>query len=86
MVADVAHGAPERRRQRLGIAAAEGREAREGGHGTADGVARNGDVCNKIGTYSVAVLARENRVPFYCCAPLSTFDPRLADGSEIPIE
>ena len=52
----------------------------------ADRIARNGDVCNKIGTYSVAVLARENGVPFYCCAPLSTFDPRLADGSEIPIE
>jgi methylthioribose-1-phosphate isomerase len=52
----------------------------------ADRIARNGDVCNKIGTYSVAVLARENGVPFYCCAPLSTFDPRLADGSQIPIE
>jgi methylthioribose-1-phosphate isomerase len=52
----------------------------------ADRIARNGDVCNKIGTYSVAVLARENGVPFYCCAPLSTFDPTLADGSQIPIE
>ena len=52
----------------------------------ADRIARNGDVCNKIGTYSVAVLARENGVPFYCCAPLSTFDPELADGSQIPIE
>ena len=52
----------------------------------ADRIARNGDVCNKIGTYSVAVLARENGVPFYCCAPLSTFDPTLPDGSHIPIE
>ena len=52
----------------------------------ADRIARNGDVCNKIGTYSVAVLARENGVPFYCCAPLSTFDAELADGSQIPIE
>ncbi len=52
----------------------------------ADRVARNGDVCNKIGTYSVAVLARANGVPFYVVAPLSTFDPTLADGSEIPIE
>ncbi len=52
----------------------------------ADRIARNGDVCNKIGTYGVAVLARENSVPFYCCAPLSTFDPALDDGSQIPIE
>ena len=52
----------------------------------ADRIARNGDVCNKIGTYSVAVLARENGVPFYCVAPLSTFDPALDDGSQIPIE
>ena len=52
----------------------------------ADRIARNGDVCNKIGTYSVAVLAREHGVPFYCVAPLSTFDPSLADGSLIPIE
>lgn len=52
----------------------------------ADRIARNGDVCNKIGTYSVAVLARENGVPFYCVAPLSTFDPELPDGSHIPIE
>lgn len=52
----------------------------------ADRIARNGDVCNKIGTYSVAVLAREHGVPFYCCAPLSTFDPDVPDGSHIPIE
>lgn len=51
-----------------------------------DRIARNGDVCNKIGTYSVAVLAREHGIPFYVVAPLSTFDPELADGSLIPIE
>lgn len=51
-----------------------------------DRIARNGDVCNKIGTYGVAVLARENKVPFYVCAPLSTFDPKLAHGGLIPIE
>ncbi len=52
----------------------------------ADRIARNGDVCNKIGTYSVAILARANEIPFYVVAPLSTFDPELRDGSEIPIE
>jgi methylthioribose-1-phosphate isomerase len=52
----------------------------------ADRIARNGDTANKIGTYSVAVLARENRVPFYVCAPLSTFDAKIPDGSHIPIE
>lgn len=52
----------------------------------ADRIARNGDVCNKIGTYSVAVLARANGVPFYVVAPLSTFDPELASGAQIPIE
>ena len=51
-----------------------------------DRIARNGDVCNKIGTYGVAVLAREHGIPFYVVAPLSTFDPELADGSLIPIE
>jgi len=51
-----------------------------------DRIARNGDVCNKIGTYSVAVLAHEHGIPFYVVAPLSTFDPELADGSLIPIE
>ena len=51
-----------------------------------DRIARNGDVCNKIGTYSVAVLAREHQVPFYVVAPLSTIDPDLADGAGIPIE
>jgi len=52
----------------------------------ADRIARNGDVANKIGTYSVAVLAREHGVPFYVCAPLSTFDPAIERGEQIPIE
>jgi len=52
----------------------------------ADRIAANGDVANKIGTYSVAVLARENGVPFYVAAPISTIDLSLASGSEIPIE
>lgn len=51
-----------------------------------DRIARNGDVCNKIGTYSVAVLAREHGIPFFVVAPLSTFDMTIADGSSIPIE
>ena len=52
----------------------------------ADRIAANGDVANKIGTYSVAVLACENRIPFYVAAPLSTIDLSLATGDEIPIE
>ena len=52
----------------------------------ADRIAANGDVANKIGTYSLSVLARENRVPFYVAAPLSTVDFRLPTGGEIPIE
>ena len=52
----------------------------------ADRIARNGDVANKIGTYGVAILAREHRVPFYVVAPLSTFDPDTPDGASIPIE
>lgn len=51
-----------------------------------DRIARNGDVCNKIGTYSVAVLAKEHGVPFYAVAPLSTFDRELTSGDQIPIE
>jgi methylthioribose-1-phosphate isomerase len=51
-----------------------------------DRIALNGDVCNKIGTYGLAVLAREHQLPFYAVAPLSTFDPRIADGGAIPIE
>jgi methylthioribose-1-phosphate isomerase len=52
----------------------------------ADRVAANGDTANKIGTYSVAVLARENGIPFYVAAPISTFDLSLASGDAIPIE
>jgi len=52
----------------------------------ADRIARNGDAANKIGTYSAAVLAKENKIPFYVAAPLSTFDFSLADGGKIPIE
>jgi methylthioribose-1-phosphate isomerase len=52
----------------------------------ADRIARNGDVANKIGTYSVAVLARENGIPFYVAAPVSTFDLATASGRDIPIE
>ncbi len=52
----------------------------------ADRIAANGDVANKIGTYSVAVLARENQIPFYVAAPLSTIDLSLATGDQIPIE
>ena len=52
----------------------------------ADRIAGNGDVANKIGTYSVAVLAKENGVPFYVAAPISTLDMSLASGKEIPIE
>jgi len=52
----------------------------------ADRIARNGDAANKIGTYSVAVLARHHRLPFYVAAPLSTFDFRLRSGEQIPIE
>jgi methylthioribose-1-phosphate isomerase len=52
----------------------------------ADRIAANGDTANKIGTYSVAVLAHENRIPFYVAAPLSTIDRSLPSGEEIPIE
>src|SRR6184192_2241708 len=52
----------------------------------ADRIAANGDVANKIGTYSVAVLAREHAIPFYVAAPLSTIDLNTPDGSRIPIE
>lgn len=52
----------------------------------ADRIARNGDVVNKIGTYSLSVLARENKVPFYVAAPISTIDVSLRSGKEIPIE
>jgi methylthioribose-1-phosphate isomerase len=52
----------------------------------ADRVAANGDVANKIGTYTVAALAHRHGVPFYVAAPLSTIDPHAADGAAIPIE
>jgi methylthioribose-1-phosphate isomerase len=52
----------------------------------ADRIARNGDFANKIGTYTKAVLAKENGVPFYVAAPVSTFDLRIKDGRSIPIE
>ncbi len=52
----------------------------------ADRIAANGDVANKIGTYTVAVLAKEHNIPFYVAAPISTIDLKLSDGSQIPIE
>jgi methylthioribose-1-phosphate isomerase len=52
----------------------------------ADRIAANGDVANKVGTYTVAVLAKENGIPFYVAAPLSTVDLEATDGSRIPIE
>ena len=52
----------------------------------ADRIASNGDVANKIGTYTLAVLAHENEIPFYVAAPLSTIDLSLASGDKIPIE
>src|SRR5208282_5941525 len=52
----------------------------------ADRIAANGDTANKIGTYSMAVLARENKVPFYVAAPISTLDLSIASGEQIPIE
>ncbi len=52
----------------------------------ADRIAPNGDAANKIGTYSVAVLAKAHNIPFYVAAPISTFDPEISTGEEIPIE
>ncbi len=52
----------------------------------ADRIAANGDVANKIGTYTVAILAREHNIPFYVAAPISTVDLACSDGSGIPIE
>ncbi len=52
----------------------------------ADRIAANGDVANKIGTYSLAVLAKEHNIPFYVAAPLSTIDMSVLNGDEIPIE
>ena len=52
----------------------------------ADRIAANGDVANKIGTYTVAVLAKENGIPFFVAAPISTVDLACPDGDKIPIE
>ncbi len=52
----------------------------------ADRIAKNGDTANKIGTYSIAVLSKENSIPFYVAAPSSTFDLEIESGEEIPIE
>jgi len=52
----------------------------------ADRIARNGDTANKIGTYSLSVLAKEHGIPFYIAAPTSTFDLSIKSGAEIPIE
>ena len=52
----------------------------------ADRIAANGDVANKIGTYTVAVLARQHQIPFYVAAPLSTIDRDCPSGDRIPIE
>jgi methylthioribose-1-phosphate isomerase len=52
----------------------------------ADRIAANGDTANKIGTYSVAILAREHGIPFYVAAPCSTIDHRIKTGEDIPIE
>ena len=51
-----------------------------------DRIAANGDIANKIGTYTVAILAREHKLPFYVAAPLSTIDMSIKNGSRIPIE
>jgi methylthioribose-1-phosphate isomerase len=52
----------------------------------ADRIAANGDVANKIGTYTVAILAKEHGIPFYVAAPISTVDLATSEGSKIPIE
>ena len=52
----------------------------------ADRIAANGDTANKIGTYSVATLARAHQIPFYVAAPATTFDLSIATGADIPIE
>jgi methylthioribose-1-phosphate isomerase len=52
----------------------------------ADRIAANGDVANKVGTYTVAILAKEHGIPFYVAAPISTVDMETSDGSKIPIE
>jgi methylthioribose-1-phosphate isomerase len=72
------------------VDSAAGLLMRRGGVGSvivgADRVAANGDVANKIGTYTLAILAREHDVPFYVAAPTSSTDLATASGDEIPIE
>lgn len=52
----------------------------------ADRIALNGDIANKIGTFTLAIMAKKFRVPFYVCAPYSTFDSKIKSGNDIPIE
>ena len=52
----------------------------------ADRIASNGDIANKIGTYSLAVLAKYHKIPFYVAAPISTIDMNIISGKDIPIE
>lgn len=52
----------------------------------ADRIAKNGDIANKIGTYGLAILAKAFQIPFFVAAPLSTFDPSISTGDDIPIE
>jgi len=52
----------------------------------ADRIAKNGDTANKIGTYSLSILAKHHNIPFYVSAPISTFDLNISNGSQIPIE
>jgi len=52
----------------------------------ADRIAANGDTANKIGTYSLSILAKEHNIPFYVAAPTSTFDVSIKTGDDIPIE
>jgi methylthioribose-1-phosphate isomerase len=52
----------------------------------ADRIARDGDTVNKIGSYQLADLAKENKIPFHVAAPTSTFDPNVKNGCAIPIE
>jgi methylthioribose-1-phosphate isomerase len=52
----------------------------------ADRISMNGDVANKVGTYSLAVLAKHHKIPFYVAAPVSTIDVQMSTGKDIPIE
>src|SRR6476620_10789177 len=77
--------------KRIAVLADETRPFLQGARLTAwelvkDGIAANGDVANKIGTYAVAVLAKEHGLPFYVAAPISTVDLNTPDGTRIPIE